>query len=159
MEFTGASRMDSMLWIRESNPFCIVGEIRNCDYMRIMVDAGWRGVAKAGIGWEGVLGNGQRCCSGVRKIRAESPLQAEGMGVLTVMLWAQEQGIRHLEVSTDCISIVYQLAGIERPHHLLKAILQDIFGSAASFHCLAISYIPRSFNKQAHGLACKAMDS
>ncbi|XP_074287514.1 uncharacterized protein LOC141612602 [Silene latifolia] len=124
-----------------------------------MVDAGWRGIEKAGIGWEGVLGNGQRYCREVRKIRAESPLQAEGLGVLSVMLWAQEQGIRHLEISTDCISIVYQLAGFERMQHLIKATLMDIIGTAASFHCLAISYIPRSFNKRAHGLACKAMDS
>ncbi|XP_074297769.1 uncharacterized protein LOC141628541 [Silene latifolia] len=159
MVSAGTSRTDCMMWIRESKPVCIVGEIRNCDYVRIMVDAGWRGIEKAGIGWEGILGNGQRCCSEVRKIRAESPLQAEGLGVLAVMLWAQEQGIRHLEISRDCISIVYQLAGIERVHHLLKALLKDVFEAATFFHCFAISFIPRSFNKRAHGLACKAMDS
>ncbi|XP_074277084.1 uncharacterized protein LOC141600738 [Silene latifolia] len=98
MELTIALTTDSVLWIRESNPVCLVGAIRNCDYVSIMVDAGWRGIDNAGVGWVGVLGSGERCCSMDKKIRAESSLQAEGLEVQMVLLWAREQGIRHLEM-------------------------------------------------------------
>ncbi|XP_074266099.1 uncharacterized protein LOC141588564 [Silene latifolia] len=147
------------LWIRESNHVCLVGEIRHCDYVRVMVDAGWKGIDNVGVGWVALSGTGERWFYADRRIRVESPSQAEGLGVRMVLLWAREQGIRHLEISTDCFSLVGQLAGIERPHHLLKAVLEDILSYLPFFHCLAISYIPRSFNNVAHRLACKAMAS
>ncbi|XP_074266442.1 uncharacterized protein LOC141589715 [Silene latifolia] len=56
-------------------------------------------------------GTGERCCYADRRIIAESPSQAEGLGVRMDLLWAREQGIRHLEISTDCFSLVGQFCG------------------------------------------------
>ncbi|XP_074300700.1 uncharacterized protein LOC141631987 [Silene latifolia] len=122
-----------------------------------MVDAGWKGQNNAGIGWTAKSGSGERLFWTSKRIRAESALQAEGLGVLSVILWARERGYRHLEISSDCLSLVRQLARMETPHHLLKAILEDIQACFSFFHCLAFSFIPRTFNSDAHSLACKAM--
>ncbi|XP_074301558.1 uncharacterized protein LOC141632958 [Silene latifolia] len=146
-------------WVRNSNPVCVVGRIGECGHVRVMVDAGWKALNRAGIGWIAMSDNGEIFNSTERKIKAESALQAEGLGVSLVLLWARDRGFRHLEVSSDCLSLILQIAGTERPHHLLKAILEDIQDCFSSFHCLAFSYIPRRFNNVAHSLACKAMDS
>ncbi|XP_074290392.1 uncharacterized protein LOC141617117 [Silene latifolia] len=146
-------------WVRNSNPVCVVGRIGECGHVRVMVDAGWKALDRAGIGWIAMSDNGEIFNSTERKIKAESALQAEGLGVSLVLLWARDRGFRHLEVSSDCLSVIQQIAGTERPHHLLKAILEDIQDCFSSFHCLAFSYIPRRFNNVAHSLACKAMDS
>ncbi|XP_074271696.1 uncharacterized protein LOC141595633 [Silene latifolia] len=143
--------------IRESNPVCVVGMIRYCDIVRVMVDAGWKGNNNAGIGWIAMSGSGERLFWSSRRIRAETALQAEGLGVYLVLLWSRERGIRHLEISSDCLSLVRQLARMEKPHHLLKAIFDDIYACFSFFHCLAFSFIPRSFNTVVHSLACKAM--
>ncbi|XP_074288232.1 uncharacterized protein LOC141613398 [Silene latifolia] len=150
---------DTANWIRNSNPFCVVGRIGDCGYVRAMVDAGWKGFDRAGVGWIVMSENGQIFHRMERKIKAESALQAEGLGVLLVLLWARERGLRHLEISSDCLSLILQVAGMERRHHLLKAILEEISDCFTSFHCLALSYVPRRFNQVAHSLACKAMDS
>ncbi|XP_074287677.1 uncharacterized protein LOC141612827 [Silene latifolia] len=150
---------DNANWVRNSNPICVVGRIGDCGYVRVMVDAGWKGFNKAGVGWIAMSENGQIFHSMERKIKVESALQAEGLGVLLVLLWARERGLRHLEISSDCLSLILQLAGMERRHLLLKAILEEICDCFTSFHCLAFSYVPRRFNHDAHSLACKAMDS
>ncbi|XP_074282973.1 uncharacterized protein LOC141607514 [Silene latifolia] len=150
---------DNVSWVRNSNPICVVGRIGDCGYVRVMVDAGWKGLDKAGVGWIAMSENGEIFNSTERKIKAESALQAEGLGVLLVLLWARERGLRHLEISSDCLSLVFQLACLERTHHLLKALLEDICDCFSSFHCLAFSYVPRRFNHVAHSFACKAMDS
>ncbi|XP_074289340.1 uncharacterized protein LOC141614493 [Silene latifolia] len=150
---------DSVNWIRDSNPVCVVGMISDCDNVRVMVDAGWKGLDNAGIGWIAMSESGDRFYSTDMRIRAESALQAEGLGVYLVLLWARERGIRHLEISSDCLSLILQLTGMERSHHLLKATLQDVYDCFSSFHCLAFSFIPRSFNTVAHSLACNAMVS
>ncbi|XP_074309741.1 uncharacterized protein LOC141644167 [Silene latifolia] len=121
-------------------------------------NANW-GFDKAGVGWIAMSENGHIFHSMEKKIKAESALQAEGLGVLLVLLWARERGLRHLEISSDCLSLILQLAGMERRHLLLKAILEEICDCFTSFHCLAFSYVHRHFNHDAHSLACKAMDS
>ncbi|XP_074303564.1 uncharacterized protein LOC141638006 [Silene latifolia] len=162
MHFGGGTtsiKENSVNWVRNSNPMCVVGRIGDCGNVRVMVDAGWKGLDKAGVGWIAMSENGERFYNTDRKIRAESALEAEGFGVFLVLSWARERGLRHLEISSDCLSLILQLTGMERPHHLLKAVLEDIYDCFSSFHCLAFSFIPRHFNNVAHSLACQAMDS
>ncbi|XP_074293273.1 uncharacterized protein LOC141620032 [Silene latifolia] len=150
---------DNANWVRNSNPICVVGRIGDCGYVRVMVDAGWKGFDKAGVGWIAMSENGHIFHSMEKKIKVESALQAEGLGVLLVLRWACERGLRHLEISSDCLSLIFQLAGMERRHLLLKTILEEISDCFSYFHCLAFSYVPRRFNHDAHSLACRVMDS
>ncbi|XP_074314394.1 uncharacterized protein LOC141649608 [Silene latifolia] len=113
----------------------------------------------AGVGWVTLYAKGEQLMTAEKRIKAESVAQEESLGVRLVLRWAQEQGIRHLQISTNCFCLVSQLAGVERPNHQLQAILADINSYFSFFHCLTISYIPRSFNNVAHSLACKAMIS
>ncbi|XP_074293766.1 uncharacterized protein LOC141620693 [Silene latifolia] len=152
-----SSQQESVLWIRDSNPCCLVGEIRQCDVVRVMVDAGWRGKDTAGVGWVTLSPTGEQLMTAEVRITAESPLQAEGLGVRMVIRWAHDHGFRHLMISSDCLGLVCQLAGLHRPHHQIEAVLADIQSFFPFFHCLAISYIPRVLNNVAHSLACKAM--
>ncbi|XP_074306530.1 uncharacterized protein LOC141641780 [Silene latifolia] len=138
------SQDDQVAWIRESKPFCVVGSISDCDHVRIMVDAEWKTVDNAGIGWV---------------VLSSTAVQAEGLGIYGAMKWAVDQGLRHLEVSSDCLSLICSLAGIQKAHHCLADILADVDDIVSFFHCLAFSYIPRSYNKFGHDLACEAMYS
>ncbi|XP_074265807.1 uncharacterized protein LOC141588255 [Silene latifolia] len=150
---------DNANWVRNSNPICVVGRIGDCRYVRVMVDAGWKGFDKAGVGWIAMSENGYIFHSMEKKIMAESALQAEGLGVLLVLRWACERGLHHLEISSDCLSLILQLAGMERRQLIIKTILEEISDCFSYFHCLAFSYVPRRFNHDADRLACKAMDS
>ncbi|XP_074318820.1 uncharacterized protein LOC141655648 [Silene latifolia] len=150
---------DQFLWVCESKPICVVGSISFCDHLRIMVDAGWKTIDNAGIGWVVLSSTGEVIFTARRSIRAESALQEEGLGIYEALQWAVDRGFRHLEVSSDCLTLICSLAGIQRPHHCLADILADVDVIASFFHCLAFSYIPRSYNKIAHDLACEAMSS
>ncbi|XP_074276872.1 uncharacterized protein LOC141600528 [Silene latifolia] len=150
---------ERMQWIRESKPVNLVSSMGNCDRVRIMVDAGWKSRDKAGIGWVVVSATGSLLFKEGKALKAETPLQAEALGLRDAVIWAVKQKVLHLEISSDCLPLVAALADIHKPHHLAKMILNDILSISTSFHCLSISYIPRDFNKIAHGLACKAMNS
>ncbi|XP_074283769.1 uncharacterized protein LOC141608306 [Silene latifolia] len=115
---------DWFQWVRDSKPVCTVGTFNSYERMRIMVDAGWKSINKAGLGWVVFSATGDIIFSDKKRVRAESALQAEG---------------------------------IEKPHHQVVDILNDIHELVLSFHCLAFSFIPRSFNTVAHVLACEAM--
>ncbi|XP_074306550.1 uncharacterized protein LOC141641802 [Silene latifolia] len=82
MSFEG----ESVNWVRNSNPVCVVGRIGDCGTVRVMVDAGWKGLAKAGVGWSAMSENGDQFYNTATRIRAESALQAEGLAVL-VFYW------------------------------------------------------------------------
>ncbi|XP_074305012.1 uncharacterized protein LOC141639940 [Silene latifolia] len=148
---------EQLLWVRESKLVCVVGTISFCEHLRIMVDVGWKTMDNAGIGWVMYSDIGEVIFTARRSIRAESALQAEGLGIYEVLLWAVDRGFRHLEVSSDCILLIFNLAGIQKPHQHLADVLNDIHALASSFHWLAFSFIHRSFNKIAHDLACEAM--
>ncbi|XP_074310520.1 uncharacterized protein LOC141646548 [Silene latifolia] len=122
-----------------------------------MVDAGWKSLDKAGIGWVVFSEVGNILYEEKRCIRAESALQAEGIGLLEVLMWAVKQGFHHLEVSSDCLQLLLFIDGFQKPQQNLVDILRDIEALAPSFHCLAFRYLPRSLNSLAHSLACEAM--
>ncbi|XP_074271062.1 uncharacterized protein LOC141594983 [Silene latifolia] len=150
---------DKMRWLRESKPAFVIEPSNHCVCVRIMVDAGWKDLEKAGVGWVTFSAEGSRMFEVDTAIKAESALQAEALGVREALTWAKEKGLWHLEISSDCLPLVACLAEVSRPHHHIKAIIDDILYLSSSFHCLSFSYIPRSVNKIAHGLACRAMSS
>ncbi|XP_074283353.1 uncharacterized protein LOC141607903 [Silene latifolia] len=158
--YNGLSQQDDqLLWILESKPICVVGSISSCEHVRIMVDAGWKTIDNAGIGWVVFSSVGEVIFTTRRSIGGESALQAEGLEIYEALQWAVDRGFRYLEVTSDCLSLICYLAGIQRPQHCLADVLADIDALASFFHCLAFSYIPRSYNKIAHDLACEAMSS
>ncbi|XP_074290240.1 uncharacterized protein LOC141616971 [Silene latifolia] len=154
---TSGMEDEKMLWLKESKPFYTIGSMYNCECIRVMVYAGWKSRDKAGVGWVAFTKTGAKFFEISKAIKAESAMQAEALGLREVIYWARDKGLWHLEVSSDCLPLIAFFVGIERAHHLTKEILADIIFLSALFHCVSFSYIPRSFNFLAHGLACKAM--
>ncbi|XP_074271614.1 uncharacterized protein LOC141595546 [Silene latifolia] len=143
--------------IRDSYPFFLVGNAGDCKQLWVKVDAGWHRNYETALGWVAYDENGCRIFEGGLKIKAESALQAEAMGIQKVLIWACERDILHLDLSSDYLQLVTQLAGLARPNHLIGGLMEDIFRIGARFHCLCFSYLPRKLNKIAHSLACEAM--
>ncbi|XP_074297860.1 uncharacterized protein LOC141628651 [Silene latifolia] len=143
--------------IKDGFPVYMVGGRDQCRRIRVKVDAGWSKNLAAGIGWVAYDGEGIMFEHGSRKITAESALHAEALGILAVIQWAAGKGFLHLEVVSDCLPLLCQIAGYAGVNHVVKGILQDLKGLYACFHCLGFSYIARNLNAVAHGLASRAM--
>ncbi|XP_074301345.1 uncharacterized protein LOC141632727 [Silene latifolia] len=135
---------DCHTWIRNCHHFYVIGKSGTCQTIRVKVDASWYRTYEAAIGWVAFDMGGN--------------IQAEAMGIRRVLDWARDRGMLHLEVATDYLQLVYQIAGIERTHHLIKGILDDITSSTSCFHCLCFSFLPRGLNRIAHGLARQAIE-
>ncbi|XP_074297662.1 uncharacterized protein LOC141628414 [Silene latifolia] len=108
-------RAEWLQWVRESKLVCVVGSLTLRDHVRIMVDAGWKDVDKRGLGWVGISSVGEIIFTGRKRVSAESALQAEGLGIKEVLRRVVDHNYHHLEVSTDCLSLVGLLAGFEKP--------------------------------------------
>ncbi|XP_074264394.1 uncharacterized protein LOC141586893 [Silene latifolia] len=145
------------LAIKNGHPVLIIGNYHLCRTTRVKVDASWDKNFNAAIGWVGYDSNGMVVTKEGRKMRAESPLQAEALGILEVLKWAEGRAILHLEVASDCLQLITQIAGLERASHSIKGILRDCNKYYASFHCLGFYYIPRHLNTVAHDVARHAM--
>ncbi|XP_074266002.1 uncharacterized protein LOC141588458 [Silene latifolia] len=92
------------------------------------------------------------------RIRAESAMQAEALGIRDIVMWAQERRVLHLDISSDCLQLVTKLAETEKEDHRITGILEDIRASFSFFHCLVFNFIPKRFNGFAHNLAKQAMN-
>ncbi|XP_074289192.1 uncharacterized protein LOC141614336 [Silene latifolia] len=151
--------MDSteMRSIKDGFPVYMVGRRDPCRQIRVKVDARWSKNLAAGIGWVALDDAGVRFAHGSRKITAESALHAEALAIFEVIQWAVGKGFLHLEVVSDCLPLICQIAGLAGVNHVVKGILQDLKGFYAYFHCLSFSYISRNLNAVAHGLASRAM--
>ncbi|XP_074290144.1 uncharacterized protein LOC141616886 [Silene latifolia] len=142
--------------IKEGQPVYLVNSGNGCHMKRIMVDVGWDISRLASFGWcfqneEGVIEY-----EGKAKGRAENPLQAETKGFKMALEWARMKGILHLEISSDCLQLVNQLAGLGSVHHYIGSFVEEIMELSSSFHCLCVSFIPRDLNCRAHKLAEEA---
>ncbi|XP_074314632.1 uncharacterized protein LOC141649858 [Silene latifolia] len=143
--------------LRDGYPFYVVGAANSCTPVKVGVDAGWKSVKEAAIGWVAYAADGSKICSRGNKVKAQSAMQAEAIGLRDVLLWASAQGIQHLDVSSDCLKLLLQISGGKMIHHLTRGLLDDMSVLFPSFHCLSFSFVPRCFNKIAHGLAQRAM--
>ncbi|XP_074298533.1 uncharacterized protein LOC141629427 [Silene latifolia] len=126
---------NEMRTIKDGFPVYMVGGRDQCRRIRVKVDAGWSKNLAAGIGWVAYDGEGVRFEHGSRKITAESALHAKVLGIAAVIQWAAGKGFLHLEVVSDCLPLIYQIAGYAGVNHGVKDILQDLKGLYACFHC------------------------
>ncbi|XP_074266412.1 uncharacterized protein LOC141589680 [Silene latifolia] len=139
--------------IRNHFPFFMVGEKGACKCFRAKVDASWVDFSRASLGWVVYSPEGVRYCTFARSFVAESAIQAEAMGIRDLITWALGHNILYLDISSDCLQLLLQLAGVELPHHLTKGLLQDIEHFFTFFHCLCFTFLPRHLNMVAHNLA------
>ncbi|XP_074297642.1 uncharacterized protein LOC141628391 [Silene latifolia] len=155
-EETGNGEMMESKEIKEGRPVYLVHSGDGCHLKRIMVDASWDSQRVASFGW--CLLNEEEAVvyEGKAKGRAENPLQAETKGLKMALDWARMEGLLHLEISSDCLQLVTQLADIGMVHHSIEGLLEEVAEISSYFHCLCISYIPRAFNCRAHKLAEEA---
>ncbi|XP_074271288.1 uncharacterized protein LOC141595219 [Silene latifolia] len=149
--------LSSLAEIREGKPIRVIGMQGTCEVIRVKVDASWRQDYRAAIGWVAYNSAGTEIIRKQQKIRAESALQAEALGIRNALSWAQQCRYLHLDIATDCLQLINQIAGIEKENHLINQALASIRWLYADFHCLSFNFIPRSLNVVAHGLAYQAM--
>ncbi|XP_074302973.1 uncharacterized protein LOC141637313 [Silene latifolia] len=111
----------------------------------------------AAFGWVAYDGMGQECMRRQVRTRAESALQAKALGVRDVLLWATSGGFLHLDISSDCLQLINEIAGVDKEDHLIAGILEEMRGLSVFFHCLCFNFIPRHLNSVAHDLARQAL--
>ncbi|XP_074297033.1 uncharacterized protein LOC141627707 [Silene latifolia] len=148
---------EESLAIRDGHPVCILGKPSGCAVIRVKVDASWNRNFEAAFGWIAYDNMGSELGRRQVHTKAESALQAEAMGVRDILLWAQEWRHLHLDISSDCLQLINQLAGADKDDHRIMGILEDIRASYSFFHCLCFNFIPRRLNGIAHNLAKQAM--
>ncbi|XP_074321435.1 uncharacterized protein LOC141657943 [Silene latifolia] len=142
--------------IKDGHPVYMVGRRGHCRGIRIKVDAGWLKTLDAAIGWVAYDSDGIIIETGSRKTKVNR-LCKRALGISEVLQWAVGKGFLHLEVVSDCLPLICQIAGFAGVHHGIKGMLQDFKDFYASFHCLSFAYITRNLNVVAHGLASRAM--
>ncbi|KAL9225979.1 hypothetical protein vseg_001842 [Gypsophila vaccaria] len=79
------------------------------------------------------------------------------MALREAILWAKENHVFHLTVFSDCLQLVLQVNQKSAPHHCIWSVIKDISFLLSSFHCLSITYFPRSHNTCAHRIAKNAL--
>ncbi|XP_074283834.1 uncharacterized protein LOC141608371 [Silene latifolia] len=142
--------------IRNSFPYWIVGGPGCGNVCTVKCDAAWRADRSSGMEWclldgDGILRNTAhaRSCDDVF---ASSALQAEGQAAIKALKWALDEGYLHVRLVTDCLVLVMQVAGADKPIASITCIIQDIKSIASLFHCCSLSFCPRGVNKIAHNL-------
>ncbi|XP_074287774.1 uncharacterized protein LOC141612924 [Silene latifolia] len=145
------------LAIRNGRPVCILGSPTGCAVVRMKVDASWNRNYETAFGWFASDATGRELDRRQARVRAESALPAEALGIRDIVMWAQERRIFHLDISSDCLQLVTQLAESEKGDHRITGILEDIRASFSFFHCLVFNFIPRRLNGLEHNLAKQDM--
>ncbi|XP_074301440.1 uncharacterized protein LOC141632828 [Silene latifolia] len=143
--------------IRNSFPFWIVGGPMCGNVCTVKCDAAWRADRSSGMGWCLLDGDGILRNSAKARSFASSALQAEGQAAIQALKWALEEGYLHVRLVTDCLVLVLQVAGADKPIASLSCIIQDIKSITSSFHCCSLSFCPRGVNRIAHNLAQEAL--
>ncbi|XP_074304184.1 uncharacterized protein LOC141638901 [Silene latifolia] len=143
--------------IRNGHPVNLVGNQNSCAVVRVKVDACWVRNFEAAVGWVAFDHTGKEIERRQMCTRAESALQAEALGVRDVLVWAQAQRVLHIDLSSDCLQLINQIAGVDKEDHMIAGIREDIRERLRFFHCLCLNFIPRRLNNLAHGLAKHAL--
>ncbi|XP_074300753.1 uncharacterized protein LOC141632069 [Silene latifolia] len=143
--------------IRNSFPFWIVGGPGCGNVCTVKCDAAWRVDRSAGMGWCLLDDNGTLRNTAHARSFASSALHAEGHAAFMALKWALNEGYLHVRLVTDCLNLVLQAAGAEKPIASINCIIQDIKSIASHFHCCSLSFCPRGVNRIAHNLAQGAL--
>ncbi|XP_074306694.1 uncharacterized protein LOC141641953 [Silene latifolia] len=143
--------------IRNSFPYWIVGGPGCGNVCTVKCDAAWRADRSAGMGWCLLDGNGTLRNTAHARSFASSALHAKGHAAIMALKWALDEGYLHVRLVTDCLNLVLQAAGAEKPIASINCIIQDIKSIASHFHCCSLSFCPRGVNRIAHNLAQGAL--
>ncbi|XP_074300884.1 uncharacterized protein LOC141632220 [Silene latifolia] len=143
--------------IRNSFPYWIVGGPVCENVCTVKCDAAWRDDRSSGMGWCLLDGDGTLRNTAHARSFASSALQAEGRAAIKALKWALDEGYLHVRLVTDCLVLVMQVAGAEKPIASITCIIQDFKSIASHFQCCSLSYCPRGVNRIAHNLAQKAL--
>ncbi|XP_074290245.1 uncharacterized protein LOC141616975 [Silene latifolia] len=106
-------RDDMKAEIKEGYPLQLIGKQDRCDVIRVQVDASWNRNYDAAFGWVATDWRGCEVMRRQKRIKAESALQAEALGVRDVLLWASSGGFLHIQISSDCLQLINELAGAD----------------------------------------------
>ncbi|XP_074299575.1 uncharacterized protein LOC141630705 [Silene latifolia] len=60
--------------LRDGNPLYVVGATHSCTPVKVRVDAGWKSVKEAAIGWVAYAADGSTICSRGNKVKAQSAM-------------------------------------------------------------------------------------
>ncbi|XP_074318284.1 uncharacterized protein LOC141655084 [Silene latifolia] len=143
--------------IRNSFPYWIVGGPVCENICTVKCDAAWRDDRSSGMGWCLLDGDGTLRNTAHARSFASSALQAEGQAAIKALKWALDEGYLHVRLVTDCLVLVMQVAGAEKPIASITCIIQDFKSIASHFHCCSLSFCPRGVNMIAHNLAEEAL--
>ncbi|XP_074305425.1 uncharacterized protein LOC141640590 [Silene latifolia] len=107
--------------------FGLAKRVRNSFPIGLLVDLGaemfvlssvifaWRDDRSAGMGWCLLDGNGTLRNTAHARSFASSALHAEGHAAIMTLKWALDEGYLHIRLVTDCLNLVLQVAGAEKP--------------------------------------------
>ncbi|XP_074299560.1 uncharacterized protein LOC141630687 [Silene latifolia] len=154
---TEAAVSSEAMRIRDFFPHFLIGSFSCPCTLRLKCDAAWRRGFKASAGWFFQTEDGHTLRTQHAPFSASSAFHAEAVALELAMRDALANGYTHLHASTDCLNLVYQVAGVQDFLQEAKATLQHITSLLASFHCFSINYCPRSLNRITHSLAKSAM--
>ncbi|XP_074297714.1 uncharacterized protein LOC141628473 [Silene latifolia] len=143
--------------IRNSFPYWIVGGPGCGNVCTVKCDAAWRADRSAGMGWCLLDGNETLRNTSYARSFASSALHTEGHATIMALKWALDEGYLHVRLVMDCLNLVLQAAGAEKPIASINCIIQDIRSIASHFHCCFLSFCPRGVNRIAHNLAQGAL--
>ncbi|XP_074270813.1 uncharacterized protein LOC141594715 [Silene latifolia] len=143
--------------IRNSFPYWIVGGPMCGNVCTIKCEAAWRADRSSGMGWCLLDGDGFLRNSAHARSFASSALQAESQAAIQALKWALEEGYLHVRLVTDCLVLVLQVAGADKPIASITCIIQDIKPIASRFHCCSLSFCPRGVNRIGHNLVQEAL--
>ncbi|XP_074290131.1 uncharacterized protein LOC141616872 [Silene latifolia] len=142
--------------IRNYYPFFLVGSKTCGDSLRLKCDASWHPNREASAGWFFQNGCGSATHYGLARFWAQSPLHAEAVALRNAISDATSHGFKHVDASSDCLSLVLQVCGLLDPDLEAKIAISSIFSLLSSFHCFSLSYCPRSLNRIAQNIAKSA---
>ncbi|XP_074282783.1 uncharacterized protein LOC141607326 [Silene latifolia] len=143
--------------IRNSFPYWIVGGPGCGNVCTVKCEAAWRADRSSGMGWCLLDGDGTLRNTANARSFASSALQAEGQAAFKALKWDLDEGYLHVRLVTDCLVMVMQVAGAEKPIASISCIIQDIKSIASHFHCYFLSFCPRGVNRITQNLAQKTL--
>ncbi|XP_074291748.1 uncharacterized protein LOC141618543 [Silene latifolia] len=143
--------------IRNFYPYFLIGTHLCSTSIRIKCDASWNPSLRATAGWLFQDNNGTMIHTGSSRFWASTPLQAEAMTLKLAISKAISCGYRHIDASSDCLSLILQVSGHATMDQAAKATLLSLQSMFLQLHCFSISHCPRNLNRVAHSIAKSAM--
>ncbi|XP_074302869.1 uncharacterized protein LOC141637179 [Silene latifolia] len=145
--------LSEMERIRNFFPHFLIGSAGCSDYIRVKCDAAWKPSFQAAAGWILKSSSGEVIYRGQAKFWASSAFQAEANALYLALSDALSKGFTHIDASSDCLNLVYQVAGLQAKTQDAVSILCCICNLLVCFHCFAISFCPRTLNRTTHAIA------